>query len=172
MILAGALASGCFQPEAPRLPAAPVAQSATAVERSAEAGTPASDDATGDLPELALLTRDGKSPAVRSEALLALADFGDQADPGAIGGALTDPDPSVRRTAIVALTGLDGEVPASLLAIALNDPDARVRRDAVEALGEVGGATARAALAQALNDADPEVRDAAAEMLEEPEPRR
>ncbi|MGQ0429950.1 MAG: HEAT repeat domain-containing protein [Gammaproteobacteria bacterium] len=146
-----AVASGCFQEEAPR--PAPVAAPAGDPEISAS--------------KLAVLAEQGATAEIRAEAVYAMTDLGRQSDPGAVAGALADPDPEVRRAAIVALTGFEGEVSASLLAEALNDSDVRVRRDATEALGEVGGPAARQALHQALYDPDPGVREIAAEMLEE-----
>lgn len=165
LILAAVLMPGCFQAQAPR-PAVPAAGAPGIVSLAVQ--DPAEFDRYQTIAGLALLARESENPLVRSEAIYAIADSGEDADAAIVGGALTDPDPGVRRAAVVALTGYDGEVPASLLAIALNDADPRVRLDAVEALAEIGGPTARLALRQALSDPDQRVRSAAIEMLQEP----
>ncbi len=166
LFLGTILLAGCFQSEAPRPPDSegPPPQ---AVTRPA-AVSPLPDDPEPSLTELAATAEHGASPAIRADAVYAMADVGTRSDPGAVGAALNDADAEVRRAAVVALTGLEGEVAASYLATALNDRDVRVRRDAAEALGEVGGPTARLALRQALLDPDPVVREIAAELLAEP----
>ena len=160
------LPAGCFQQEAPRPAArAPDAQSAAARQPPGHGLTAEPPDRSP--AELAQEIRDAKDPALRRDAVYAMADVAGEPDVVAIGEALHDPNVSVRRAAVVALTGVEGEVATSYLVAALSDTEPQVRRDAVEALGEIGGPSVRQGLRQALMDNDAGVREAALQMLAE-----
>lgn len=159
-VVALALLAGCFQAEAP--PPAAARSDLQGVQRLADRP----DGQT--VPKLAAIARDDGDPAVRQEALYAIADIGTDADAPVIAQSLRDPDSSVRIAAIDVLSTMDGEAPAALLIEALNDPDPAIRLRAVDALGDIEGPMASAALQQALGDADAGVRAAAGELLEEP----
>jgi HEAT repeat protein len=165
-----AIASGCFQEEAPRrdAPAALAAQTAAAPAAAAVRGPTKMDEAKPVVSELAETIRQAEDPAARREAVYAVADAGEADAAAVVGEALTDPDAEVRMAAIEAMTGFEGTASADWLSTGLGDPDPRVRRTAVEALGEIDGATARLLLQQALGDVDPGVREAAQQMLAEP----
>ncbi len=158
LIAVATLLAGCFQAEAP-----PPAQSELQrVQRLAD--RPDGQSAS----KLAAIARDEVNPAVRQEALYAIADVGTEADAPVIAQSLRDPDSSVRIAAIDVLSTMDGDAPAALLIEALNDPDPAIRLRVVDALGDIEGPMASAALQQALGDADAGVRAAAGELLEEP----
>ena len=161
------LPAGCFQAEDPRPAVRTTEPASQAVWQMPGQGL--QPESTQSVAELTAQAQASPDPALRREAVYAIADVGSDADVGAIGGALNDPDPGVRRAAVVALTGFDGEVPASYLVAALGDTDPRVRLDAVEALADIDGPTARQGLRQALADPDPRVSEAARELLEETE---
>jgi hypothetical protein len=165
-----ALASGCFQEEAPRRVApATVATQAAAAPAAAPMRSPTKmNEAEPAVSELAESIRQAEDPATRREAVYAVADVGEADAAAVVGEALTDPDAEVRMAAIEAMTGFEGTASADWLSTGLGDPDPRVRRTAVEALGQIDGATARPLLQQALGDVDPGVREAAQQMLAEP----
>lgn len=127
------------------------------------------------VPAVAELLADSAHPAVRTQAVAVLRDFGPDAAPAsapALAGALADSDPFVRRPAAEALGAL-GEaarpVVPRLASAATRDDDFRVRRAAARALALVGGPppTVGPALAVALRDTVELVREAAAEGMGE-----
>jgi HEAT repeat protein len=169
LVAAPVLLAACFQAEAPPPAAAPrpgiaASQSSEPLQRVLKLVDHPEEQA---LPKLAAIARHDANPAVREEALYAIADIGSEADAATIAEALRDPDEGVRISAIDILSTMDGETPAALLVSALQDANARVRLKAVEALGDIDGPTATLALQQALADPDARIRETAAELLEE-----
>ena len=159
--------AGCFQSPAP-----PPAASPDIAARKPESPVQRVQ-MLGDHPDkttmstLTTIVRDGADPAVRQEAIYAMADIGGEANAATIAEALRDPDEGVRIAAIDVLSTMDGETPAALLVGALQDENARVRLKAVNAFGDSDGPTATLALQQALADPDVRIRETAAELLEE-----
>ena len=160
--------AGCFQTPTPPPAATPPGTAATQpdspVERVLMLGEHP-DKAT--MPILKTIVRDDADPAVRQEAVYAMADIGGEADAATIAEALRDPDERVRMAAIDVLSTMDGETPAALLVGALQDGNPRVRLRAVDAFGDIEGPAGSMALQQALSDPDARIRNVAAELIEE-----
>lgn len=148
---------------------------ASAIRNAARGGRRVREQLERDaVPAVAELLADSAHPAVRTQAVAVLRDFGADAAPTsvpALAGALGDPDPFVRRPAAEALgaLGASGRSAVPRLAGALRDDDFRVRRAAARALALVGGAPATVgpALVGALRDTVELVREAAAEGIGE-----
>ena len=168
VILAAALVplTGCFQAPAPPSAATPPAarEPDSPVERVLLLGDHP-DKST--MSTLTTIVREDADPAVRQEAVYAMADIGGEANAATIAEALRDPDDGVRMAAIDVLSTMDGETPTAFLVGALQDDDPRVRLRAVDAFGDIEGPTASMALQQALADPDATVREVAAELIAE-----
>jgi HEAT repeat protein len=175
-----------LQPNAPKVVTALVAAladtsdpvrvaAASAIRHAGRGGRRVREQLERDaVPAIAALLADSAHPAVRTQAVAVLRDFGPDAAPTsapALAGALADPDPFVRRPAADALGAL-GEAARPVvqrIIAATRDADFRVRRAAARALALVGGppATVGPALAAALRDTVELVREAAAEGMGE-----
>jgi HEAT repeat protein len=83
---------------------------------------------------LAVTAMQDPAPAVRAEALYALATLRAESQLATFRHALDDPDADVRKAAISALEELGGNAASELLRIALSDRDPAVRATATEAL--------------------------------------
>ena len=110
----------------------------------------------------ALSNEDG---SVRSEAVSALGQVGDESTIPHLLNALSDGDSSVRNAAVSALGNVGDESVISHLFNALSDEDSSVRNAAVSALGNVGDESVISHLLNALSDGDSSVRNAAVSAL-------
>jgi hypothetical protein len=116
-------------------------------------------------PMLAGVALGDEHPAVRSEALHAIARTTADTRAAVFTRALTDRDASVRKAAIGALDTIGAENSVQTLAIALKDRDESVRATAVDTIGEIQSDDALRLLESALADESAVVREAAAEQL-------
>jgi hypothetical protein len=108
-------------------------------------------------------------PAVREEAVHALAERGGTLALQTLQQALQDPSGRVRDAAIRAFVDMGGDQAASVLGSALTtEGDISMRVNVIDALGEIGGPEATRYLEQLLSDENDRVREAAAQWLAEP----
>jgi HEAT repeat protein len=105
------------------------------------------------------------SPALRAEALWALAKAHDDTHADAVRAALKDVDASVRAAAIEAVGTMRLSDGVALLTRSLSDSEPAVRSQGARVLGLLGDRAAVPALSSALDDASTEVRVAAARAL-------
>ena len=104
-------------------------------------------------------------PAVRAEALRALALIYTGTQESAFKQALADADRGVREAAIAALERVADESAVQSLAFALDDAEPSLRARAADALGEIGGEAAHNLLLRASTDESSTVREVAATRL-------
>jgi beta-lactamase regulating signal transducer with metallopeptidase domain len=103
-----------------------------------------------------------ENPAVRQQAMQALAQMRSPLAFEPMLAALKDTDPDVRHQAAFSLGELDDPRAVGPLTAALKDSVADVRQQAAFALGQIGDASAVQPLVAALKDADEDVREQAA----------
>lgn len=103
---------------------------------------------------------------VREEAVLALADIGDEAAFSVIEKALGDPSSDVRFRAIEAITNRERERLPVLAQVLFNDPDPELRLESADLIASENNPASIAILEQALTDPDIQVREAIADYLQ------